>query len=655
MNHKIFFAIIGLLLSTIISAQKGDEVLMTVSNIPVTVDEFKYIYEKNNGKDANYSKKSLDEYLELYSKFKLKVARAKDLKLDTIKSLQDELSGYKRQLANSYLTDKEILDELLKQLQERQKQDVKFKHILVSHGGEKTNDSLNAVALKKINNIKSEIDKGKSFEVAAKEYSDDKTSGGNGGDLGFWTAMMPEGFYDLENVLYTQPIGKVSNVVKSRLGYHLIKVEEKRPAKGLIGVAHILIKNNDREAKMKIDEAYNKLIAGEDFAQVCATYSDDKQTNKSGGFLPAFNINTYETAFEEAAYSLLNDGDISKPIQTKSGWHIIKRVKKMDVQQDFLAFKKLNEPKIKKDERFALAKKRLVENIKKTSGYRENMDVFNKYVATLTEDFLTFKWAPELSALIVKEPLISFGSDNQFSVSDFAVFSKKNTKSRLKYEKSPSAIKEVATLLLAEFADEKAIDVEQKLLEVKYPDFKALLREYDEGILLFEATKRAVWDKANQDSVGLASFYQSNQNNYKTDEKGNLLVYNIATTDMKFAEKVLKLAKKKSPEEVIKKLSKKDQVVTYVEETLEKSNARFKDMAWEVKKPTPIVKNEENGSLTFSMITRTFPVRNKSLKEARGYVVADYQEFLEEEWLKELSSKYAVDIKKDVLNKLIKN
>lgn len=653
MNYKLFSVLLGLLISFGTFAQKADDVLMKVNNSPVTVDEFKYIYEKNNGKDANYTKKSIEEYLDLYSKFKLKVARAKDLKLDTIKSLQEELSGYKRQLANSYLTDKEILDHLLKELQERQNQDIRFKHILVSNG-EKTNDSLTNVAKMKINKIKAEIDGGKSFEAAAKEYSDDKASGANGGDLGFWTAMMPEGFYELENAMYTLPIGKVSAPIKTRLGFHLIKVEEKRPAKGIISVAHIMVKKDDKEAKTKIDDAYDKVMKGEDFGQVCATYSDDKQTNKSGGYLPVFGINTYDTSFEDAAFNLVKDGDVSKPILTKSGWHIIKRIKKVDYVMDFANFKKMNESKIKRDERFALAKKKLVEDIKKSSGYKENRDVFNKYVSSLTDEFLTFKWTPDVTTPDMKQAVVNFGGDTPYTLGDFATFSKKNTKTRLKYDKNPGVLKEVSENLLQEFAEEKAIDYEQKLLEIKYPDFKALMREYEEGILLFEATKRAVWDKANQDSVGLTSYYDKNSNNYKTEEKGNLVVYNIVSNDAKLAEKIAKFAKKNNPDEVVKKFNKKDQIVNYVEETLEKSNTRFKDLAWEENNPSPLRKNDETGAFTFSMISKIFPVRNKTLKEARGYVVADYQEYLEKEWLKELAAAYKVDINNDILNKLVK-
>ncbi len=637
------------------NAQSDDAVLMKVDNRPITVGEFKYIYEKNNGKEATYTEKSIREYLELYSRFKLKVARARDLKLDTIQSLNDELNGYKRQLANSYLTDREIMDHLLKQLQERQKEDVQFSHILVS-APEKSTDSVKVAALAKAEKIKKEIDMGKSFEAAAKEYSDDKGTGINGGDLGFFTAMLPEGFYDVENALYTLPNGKVSAPIKSKIGYHLIKVVGKRPARGTISVAHILIKNNNKseEPKTKIEEAYNQLLGGADFAKVAAQYSEDKQTAQNGGYLPTFGINTYDTAFEDAAFALQNDGDISKPIQTKTGWHIIKRIKKMDADMDYAAFKKMYEPRIKKDERFTVAKKRLVADIKNASGFKENEDVFNRFTAGLNEEFLSFKWTPDLTTEIMKENLMSFGGDTQYTVGEFASFCKKNTKSRLKYDKNATAVKEVARALLLEFSEEKAIDYEQKLLEVKYPDFKALMREYEEGILLFEATKRAVWDRANQDSTGLAAYHQKYQDNYKTEEKAALLTYTVKTTEMDEAEKVAKFAAKKNADEVMKKFNKKTQMVSYVEETLEKQNPKFASMTWQKDFQTTVTKSEDGQGFVFSKISQIFPVRNKTLKEARGYVVADYQDYLEKEWIKELGASYKVEIMNDVVKKLAK-
>lgn len=656
MHLKSVFTFSLITIALNIFSQSDNDVLLTVNKAPVTVGEFKYIYEKNNGKEADYSEKSLNEYIDLYSKFKLKVARARDLKLDTIQSLNEELNGYKRQLANSYLTDKEILEHLLNELKERQKQDVRFRHILIL-SKERDSDSLKKVALQKVNKIKSELAGGKKFEDAVKEYSEDKSSAGNGGDLGYFTAMLPQGFYELENALYSLPIGKLSEPVKTSIGYHFIVVDHRRPARGIIEVAHILIRSEEgkkAEAKATIDELYNKIKSGEDFNNLANQFSQDKQTMKNGGVLPAFGINTYDKSFEEAAFSLQKDGEVSMPIETKAGWHILKRIKKPDYSNDATAFKKLHEANIKRDDRFGVARKKLVEDIKKSSGYAENLNVFNKYVESLNEEFLSFKWNPESSMTSMKEPLISYGGDFKYTVADFAAFCKKNTKTRLKYEKNAASVKEAAQALLAEFSEEKALDYEQKQLEIKYPDFKALMREYEEGILLFEATKQAVWDRANQDSIGLNTYYEANKNNYLTEEKGSLISVKLNIKDDKEAVKIHKMASEKSIEEITKKYNKKDQVVTTTEEILDKSNSKFKEFTWAVKKPSSLVKDPSGNGYSFKVINQILPVRPKTLKEARGYIIADYQDYLEKEWLNELANTYKVDINKAILSKLIK-
>lgn len=654
LKSVLTFSLLTIVLN--IFSQSDNDVLLSVNKSPVTVGEFKYIYEKNNGKEADYSEKSLNEYIDLYSKFKLKVARARDLKLDTIQTLNEELNGYKRQLANSYLTDKEIMEHLLNELKERQKQDVRFRHILIL-SKERDNDSLKKVALQKVNKVKSELSGGKKFEDVVKDYSEDKSSISNGGDLGYFTAMLPQGFYELENALYTLPIGKVSEPVKTTIGYHIIIVDHRRPARGTIEVAHILIRSEEgkkAEAKATIDELYNKIKNGEDFNSLATQFSQDKQTIKNGGVLPAFGINTYDKSFEEAAFSLQKDGDVSMPIETKAGWHILKRIKKPDYSNDANAYKKLHEANIKRDDRFAVARKKLVEDIKKSSGYSENLNVFNKYVESLNEEFLSFKWNPESSATSMKESLISYGGDYTYSVADFAAFSKKNTKTRLKYEKNAASVKEAAHALLAEFSEEKALDYEQKQLEIKYPDFKALMREYEEGILLFEATKQAVWDRANQDSIGLNTYYESNKHNYLTEEKGSLITVKLNMKDDKEAVKIHKVASEKSIEEIVKKYNKKEQVVTTTEEILDKSNSKFKDFTWAVKKPSALVKDPGGNGFTFKVINQILPVRPKTLKEARGYIIADYQDYLEKEWLTELANTYKVEVNKAILSKLIK-
>lgn len=648
--------IISLIACIGLNAQSDTDVLMTVNGKNITVGEFRYIYEKNNGKEADYTKKSLVEYLDLYAKFKLKVERAKELKIDTIQSLKDELAGYKNQLANSYLMDKEITDQLVKDLYKRVTEDVRFSHIMISIN-EKSSPREWEEGLLRIKKIKEEIESGKPFEAAVKEYSEDKATKEKGGDLGFFTAMMPLGFSELEQAMYGTPMGKVSAPIKTKIGYHLIKISEKRPARGLIEVAHILIRKDDAKSdpKLKIEELYSKLKSGADFSQLAMENSEDAQTAKSGGILKPFGIGTYEAKFEDAAFAMISDGDISGPIETKSGWHILKRIKKISPQADnYIQFKKINEGRIKKDERYENARKSLIDDIKKRNGFKEDSTLFDKFKATLGEDFLTYKWNAEASDPMLSNTLIFIGNNAHASLKDFIDYAKKNTRSRLKFDKTQTTPGAVADELLKEFAAEKTIQFEQASLESKYPDFKSLLREYDEGILLFEATKLAVWDKANQDSIGLEKYYSENKQNYMSDEKGRIISYVVNSTDVKFVEKVMKEAKQKEVGEVLKKFNKKEVKVISQEETLEKANTKFGGLEWKTGAMSKYELNSKINVYQFRKLVEILPSRPKTLKEAKGYVVADYQEYLEKQWVEELKKSYPIHINDAVLNKLIK-
>jgi peptidyl-prolyl cis-trans isomerase SurA len=638
-----------------LKSQNPEEVLMTIEGRPVTVEEFRYIYEKNNGKEADYSEKNLREYLRLYTNFKLKVAKAREEQLDTVAALQEELGGYKKQLANTYISEKEIMTFLNKELEERQKQDVRFKHLLVVVPTGSP-DSFYTAALARITRIGEEIKQGKkSWKDAVKEYTEDPSTKENEGDLGFYTALMPEGFYDLETALYTLPLNKVSDPIKTRLGYHLIMNTERRPARGMINVAHILIKtsNGVEAARIKAAEVKTAIANGEDFAQLATRYSEDGETAGNGGLLPAFGINQYDPIFENAAFALQKDGEVSGMVETKSGIHFIKRIA---VPQGMEAanIKKANEAKMKKGDRYQVALNSLIQDIKKSGRLAENKGAKEKFISSLSEDFFIFKWNPEPSLAVMKEPLITFGGDTKFSIDDFARYSKKATRSRLKYERNTANIPLAVDEIYKSYVDEKALEYHQKTMELKYPEFRALMREYEEGILLFEITKQKIWDKANQDSVGLAKFFETKKDNFKTEERANVVTYNLATTDMKLAEKIRKATIKKSSENIVKKFNKKAQVISYMDETLDKGTNKYTNLEWVENKPTELFKNDEVGGFSFRILKKIMPVRNKTLKEARGYVVAEYQDHLEKEWITELATKYKVQVNEAVLSKMIK-
>jgi len=649
-NYNMFLRTLLLINCTFYSVfligQHKDEVLMKVGNADVMVSEFKYIYEKNNGANADYSDQSIKEYLDLYIKFKLKVEKAKQLKLDTISALITELDGYRKQLAGSYLIDKEVTEFLLRELYERMKFDVEFSHIFIPVP-EGANRAVKEEAKNKLREVKSQIVGGKSFEDAAAEFSQDKTTSSKGGAMGYFTAKLPSGFYDLESTLYTLKTGQVSDIVESRIGYHLIKVTNKRPARGILETAHILIK---QDQKNLADSIYAELLKGHDFDSFAKDFSIDKSTSKNGGKLPPFGINMYDKVFEDTAYGLDKDGAISKPVLTKSGWHIIKRISRPS-QDSYDIFVRRMKAQINKDQRFDSAKLKLISDIKKAGGYKEDRNELQRFASTLREDFYSYKWNPDNSG--GDKLLFSLGGDKIFTIKDFSDYCKKNTKIRLKYDKS-KPLSETIDEIFTEYVNEAAMDFEEKSLEQKYPDFKALMREYEEGILLFEATKINVWDKANQDTIGLAAFYKNNTSEYKWQEKAVISEITITGVERKAADKIFNYTGKNNFSKVEKKFNKKSKVVQSKSVEYEKEAKELSGIIWKEGAMSPLVAETNADNYSFKKIEKINPSRLKSLSEARGYVVADYQDFLEKEWHDQLSKEFKVVVNNEVLAKLKK-
>ncbi len=630
-------------IANIIYAQNNEDILMKVGSANVSVGEFKYIYEKNNGVNADYSKASLNEYLDLYTKFKLKVEKAKQLRLDTIEVLITELDGYRKQLASSYLIDKEVTEFLLKELYNRMKFDVEFSHIFIPVP-ENAPNSVKDEAKNKLKDIKAKINGGMTFENAAISFSEDRITAPSGGAMGYFTAKLPSGFYNLESALYNVSVGQISDIVESKIGYHLIKVTNKRQARGTIEVAHILF---DPTFGPVAESVYSELNNDGNFNDLVLKHSIDKSAASNEGVLPPFGINTYDIKFEDVAFSLNKPGDISKPVLTKSGWHIIKLIQRLEPDSYDIFVKKMKQ-QINRDERFNAAKVKMINDIKKASGFKEDLNELKRFTSGLNEDFYSYKWAPEQNDSDNKF-LCSFGGDNKYLVADFADFCKKNTRTRLKYDKT-KPLQETVEEIYNDFVNEKAMEFEEKSLPIKYPDFKSLMREYEEGILLFEVTKMNVWDKANQDTIGLKEFYHSNKEKYIWPEKASISNIKINGTDRKTAEKIYAFVKKSGMGKLEKKFNAKTKIVEIATVECEAGSKDCEKISWGKGAVSSLIEGE-NG-YTFSYVSEIIPVKVKTLADARGYVVADYQDFLEKDWIEKLSKEFKVILNQDVINKL---
>lgn len=633
-------------------AQQDKDVLMMVGQIPVTVEEFRYIYEKNNGKEANYSKESVAEYLDLYTKFKLKVNEARTQKIDTIQSLMEELNGYNKQLSTSYLMDKGVMDYLMKQLKARQKMDRRIAHIYIPIPNIAT-DEIKRAAKAKIDDAYTKLKSGMSFDQVAKLVSEDKNTNQTGGDLGFYTAMMPNGFYEFENAMYDTPIGQYSKPLLSNIGWHIIKPTEERTARGEIQVAHLLVRHveGSNDPVSKINDMYRKLQNGSNWDEIVSLFSEDNASKNNGGQLPKFGINTYERTFEEGAFGLVNEGDYTKPLRTEGGWHIIKLIEKSN-EADDADYKKKYEAKIKADERYQIAKVSLLANIRQAANFKIDTIALRKFTNTLDDEFFTYKWKPSDLGALGNDQLISFGVSQKNTVEEFAYFADKNARIRLRFDKSINTIKQPVDALLDAFIEDKTIEFEQANMVLKYPEFKALLREYEEGILLFEVTKNEVWDKASQDSIGLEAFYKANDTKYMSEEKALVRNITILSGDLKLAQKILKDAIKNSADNLAKKYNKKAKVIEVVNSELTKSEIASQGLEWKINSINAMEKAPTANQYQFSRLEGFIAPKPKALKDARGYVVADYQDYLEKTWIEALKAKYPVELNSDVLTSL---
>ncbi|MEI6412403.1 MAG: peptidylprolyl isomerase [Bacteroidota bacterium] len=643
------------LLATATFGQGNDPVLFTVQSIPVHVSEFNYIYNKNNQDKADYSEKSLRDYLDLYVKFKLKVQKARDMKLDTLSSLRSELDGYRRQLAKSYLEDKEVTDKLIRETFDRMQQDVDISHIFITcDKNAKPADTLRAY--NRALNLFKMINGGKAFDQVAADSSEDKSAKENRGNLGYITAMLPDGYYAVEKAIYNGKPGSVVGPIRSSAGYHIVRVNGFRPARGEMEVAQILIRKDEKNGKnasqkMRVDSAYQALKAGGKWDDVCAKYSEDKATAGKGGYIGFFGINRYQRNFEDAAFALEKDGDYTAPIETTIGWHIVKRVSRRPVGAFDVIKRGLSE-RVKRDSRSEIAKQSMIARIKKDGSFQEYSDALANWSAKQVDTiFHTFKWKPDPAK--PQDVLMRFGKDKAFTVTDFEEYCGRAGRDRMRGTGLP--VSETIAKLYKAWSDEVSLSFEESQLDHKYPEFHALMREYEDGILLFEALKINVWDKANTDSIGLDQYFKANlSQKYKWDERARVSLYTLKSDDPELLKKVRDLSEKKPSAAVLKKINKKADLVTVIEKTYEKGKLKDLNDLWKAGAMSEGKTDAGTKTATFTKVEEIIPPTAKTLSEARGYAVADYQDYLEKKWVEELGKAYPVKVEEAVLKGMVK-
>lgn len=647
---KQLILVLSVLFSIQVSAQNDDSVI-EIDGKKVSKSEFLQIYLKNNNA-PKYDQQSLDEYMELFKKFKLKVAEAEALGYDTIPKLKKELEGYRKQLAQPYLIDSSQNSYLVNQAYERMKTEIRASHILIRlEENALPEDTLRAY--NKIMALKKRIEAGEDFAAVAKSKggSEDPSAQRNNGDLGFFTAFQM--VYQFEEAAYTTPVGSISNPVRTKYGYHILKIADQRPARGTMKAAHIMIavaKDASEEEKVsaqkKVDEIYAKLKNGESFATLASEFSDDGQTAEKGGELPLFGTGTTTRMvpeFEEAAFALKNDNDISQPVKTDVGFHIIKRLQWTPLRT-FAELKKEIQSKVNKDDRAISTQLSFITKMKKSYGFTDNFAKTSKwFVQNIDTNYVKGKW----NANKLKSDKVMFTlADQKFTQKQFAKYLEKNYRSVRSSDNKTLVEKQFANFQKAEI-----LAYEERQLDRKYPEFKALMKEYHDGILLYEVMTDKVWNKAIKDTAGLRVYFNANNNKYVWGERVNAYVYECSSKEV--AVKVANLLKSDtiSSKTIIGIINKDSEL------NLRVRTGKFETATTSYLK-NQVIKKGVNPAYQFEnkyyvvKVDELLPAGPKLLSESKGAATSDYQTYLEKQWLEEIAKKHPIIVNKQVLYSL---
>ena len=584
---KVLLSII-LLAGAMMGFAQEDKVLMTINGEPVMLSEFMYIYEKNN-QETSLEKKSMEEYLDLFINFKLKVTEAIAQGVDTTEAFKKELAGYRAQATPKYMQDNEAVDSLVELSYNRQANVRRAAHIAIQCPAN-ADSVAEAEALAKINlarervttGVEKKVKKGRkwvavreaeAFADVAREMTEDPAGKENGGELG-WIQVFRY-VYPFEDAVYNTPVGEVTEVFRSPYGFHIALVEEERPYEE-VHAAHIMkmmprgTEQTALDAKKDIDSLYQVVLAGADFAEVATAHSDDKGSAMRGGDLGWFGRGMMVQPFENITFDM-QPGEMSEPFPTRFGWHFVKLYDKRGIQP------------------LDSMRQQLLMQVKRDVRYQEAEKSFIK-------------------------------------------------KTRAEYN------------LPTEMSDEEVKAYADAHLEEKYADLRNLVREYHDGILLFDVSLREVWDKANKDTEGLATYFKANKKNYTWDEpryKG----YMIYAKD----EKVAKAAKQ------IIKTANADSVMSYINQRINVDSVQYVKVEkglWVEGKNAAVDKYGFKNKTAEYTPSEEFPVVvpvGKIIKapqeytDVRSQVTTDYQDHLEKQWVATLREKYPVVVNEEVL------
>jgi len=624
------------------------QTLFTYGPYAVGKDEFLRAYNKNKTPVTD-KEQALKEYLELYSKFKLKVKTAQLQQMDTLQQLQYDMQSFRSQVEEGYMNDEKGMNRLIEEAFIRSQKDIHLLHFSVAINS-KMSAADTVKAYTAMNELSAELRAGKTDYNKIVDGISGKYMEVKGKDLGFITAFsLP---YEIENLVYNLKPGEITRLYRTKSALHVFKNTEERKSAGKWKVAQILLSippNVDgaelKAIEAKADSIYKLLLAGADFAAMAKQYSEDKLTYMNGGELPEFGTGKFELPFETKVFELKTDGEISKPIFTGYGYHIIKRLQHRATPSDKTdeGFVFELKQQISKDTRMNAVKADFLKTVKIKTGFKKNPAVNQAEL---------FRYADSVTVSnrignypINKKIIFTFTKLNVKGV-DWLNFVKD-------YKLNPDVYKgESNQELLDKYIATAASEYYRRHLEEYDIEFKHQMQEFKEGNMLFEIMERNVWSKAANDSIGLRKYYNAHQANYKWAASATVLLFNCSDSMVAAGAAGALMAGKDWK-----------QLAEDSDGKLQSDSGRYEITQLQLPSGTtlsegliskPFVNSGDN-TTSFVKVLKMFPEnQQRSFDEAKGLVINDYQNYLEEKWVAELKVKYPVKLNEAVFQSLLK-
>lgn len=653
MNIVKYFVILFVFLSCYDTYGQSDPILMRVNGEPVTKSDFEYAYKKANSINSS-DNQTIDQFLESFIDFKLKVEEAKSLQLDKNETFRKEYSRYLEQTQKPYITDSISPEIIAKKIYDKLGGNIQISQLFIDFPSEyvlpkDTLEAYNKIVSLRKSAINESDDK---FEELVTKYSNDSISRKSSipGYLGWKTALMLDP--RIEDAMYTTALDSISQPIRTNKGYYLIKVFNRRRDLGQINLSHIFFpypyENSNTAQKdsvrHQVQRVYEGLLTGATFAKAAAEFSSDQQTASRGGTLGWFGVsNPLPVALEETLFGL-KEGEISQPLEMEYGFHIFKVVNKRynlpwtDLKEEIIKA-------ISENDRNEQIKDLQREKLTKEFPYTINRSVYSQLEAVARDyhiaDTIYFEKTTPLDSLA----LVTI-DNKEYKVIDFVHYLMNDANTNFTLSTDILSHKVNDFILHEQQVAQKAT------LSKRYPEFRHLTQEYYEGILLFDVMNQEIWLKAQNDTKALQNIFDQNPSKYQW-ESPKYKGYVVHTKDKGTLKKAKELIKQYGDQDNLGKLLyqhlNSDSIKNvYIEKGLwGKGENGFIDRSiFKIKNNREII-----GYPQF-VVSGKLLNAPETLEDARGQVISEYQTILEKEWINSLRGKYKVEINNDVLKSL---